>query len=61
MDGSNWAEVSKEEYENNYTDKINFMYCFDQDTSKIGYYRKEILIEYGKEVKDFRMKGLRNS
>ena len=43
MDGSKWIEISKEEYELNYTDKINFMYSFEQDTGKIGYYRKEVL------------------
>jgi len=43
MDGSKWMEIFKEEYESNYHDKINYMHCYEQDTGKIGYYRKEVL------------------
>jgi len=49
MDGSKWLEISEEEYEMNYTDKINFMCCFEQDTGKIGYYKREIILEIGVE------------
>ena len=49
MDGSKWLEISKKEYDQNYTDRINFMHCFNQDSGKIGYYRKEIIVEFGKE------------
>ena len=49
MDGSKWLEVSKEEYESNYTDKINYMHSFEQDTGKIGYYKREIMIPIGKD------------
>jgi len=43
MNRSKWIEILKEEYESNYHDKINYVHCFEQDTSKIGYYRKEVM------------------
>ena len=49
MDKSKWLEISKEEYKLNYTDKINFMYSFEQDTGKIGYYKRELFIALGRE------------
>ena len=49
MDGSKWIEISKEEYEVNYHDKINFMHCFQQDTGKICYYKRELFIALGRE------------
>jgi len=49
MDKSKWLEISKEEYDQSYTDKINFMYSFEQDTGKIGYYKRESFIALGRE------------
>ena len=49
MDGSKWLEISKEEHESNYHDKINFMHCFEQDTGKICYYKRELFIALGRE------------
>jgi len=49
MDKSKWLEISKEEYEMNYHDKINFMHCFEQDNGKIGYYKRELFIALGRE------------
>jgi len=49
MDSSEWLEISKEEYENHYTDKINYMHCFEQDTGKVGYYKRELFIALGRE------------
>jgi len=49
MDGSKWIEIFKEEYESNYHDKINYMHCFEQDTGKIGYYKRESFIALGRE------------
>ena len=36
-----WIQITKEEYEPNKDDKDNYMLCFDQDTGKGGYYKKE--------------------
>jgi len=49
MDGSKWIEIFKEKYESNYHDKINFMHCFEQDTGKICYYKRELFIALGRE------------
>jgi len=54
MDGSKWIEISKEEYESNYHDKINYMHCFEQDTGKIGYYKRNIPREYDGEYFDIK-------
>jgi len=49
MNGSKWIEILKEEYESNYHDKINYVHCFEQDTGKIGYYKRESFIALGRE------------
>ena len=48
-DGAKYIEISQSEYDSNYTDKVNFMYCFDQDTGKTGYYKRETILEIGVE------------
>jgi len=57
MDGSKWLEIFKEEYEQNYTDKINYTYAVSQDDGRVGYYKKEVSKEYDKEseIKNERM------
>jgi len=52
-----WIECSYEEYEDNYTDKVNYAYIMDQDSNKGYYYKKVILesLENQSEIKNERM------
>ena len=49
MDKSKWLEISKEEFDQFYTAKINFMPSFEKDTGKVGYYKRESFIALGRE------------
>jgi len=57
MDGSKWLEIYLEEYEQNYTDKINYTYAVSQDDGKVRYYKREVPKEYNEssEIKNERM------
>ena len=39
-----WIQCSPEEYNKNYTDKVNYAFIVNQDTNK-GYYYKKVRIE----------------
>jgi len=52
-----WIQCSFEEYEKNYTDKVNYAFIVDQDTN-IGDYFKKVIIEVldrESEIKNERM------
>ena len=44
-----WIQCSSEEYENNYTDKVNYAFIVDQDTNRGGYFKKVIIEVFDKE------------
>jgi len=52
-----WIQCTQEEYENNYTDKVNYAFIVDQDSNKGSYYKKLILesLENQFEIKNERM------
>lgn len=47
--GDKWLEISKEKFEANYTDRINYTYSVSQDDNKMYYYEKEIKEIYDKD------------
>jgi len=53
-----WIQCSFEEYENNYTDKVNYAFIVDQDTNRGDYFKKvilETLESQSSEIKNERM------
>ena len=38
-----WIQCDFEEYEKNYTDKVNYAFIVDQDTNRGDYYKKVII------------------
>jgi len=53
-----WIQCSFEEYEKNYTNKVNYAFIVDQDTNKGDYFKKvriEVLENESSEIKNERM------
>jgi len=53
-----WIQCTSEEYEKNYTDKVNYAFIVDQDTNKGHYYKKvaiEVFDNEMSEIKNERM------
>ena len=52
-----WIQCEYEEYEKNYTDKVNYAFIVDQDTNKGNYYKKVTIEVFDKEseIKNERM------
>ena len=46
-----WIQCTSEEYNNNYTDKVNYAFIVDQDTNKGHYYKKVTIEVFDKESK----------
>ena len=52
-----WIQCDYEEYEKNYTDKVNYAFIVDQDTNRGDYFKKVIIesLENQSEIKNERM------
>jgi len=46
-----WIQCTSEEYNKNYTDKVNYAFIVDQDTNKGHYYKKVRIEVFDKESK----------
>ena len=46
-----WIQCTFEEYNKNYTDKVNYTFIVDQDTNKGHYYKKVRIEVFDKESK----------
>jgi len=52
--GSKWIEISLVEYEQNYTNKVNYTYAYNQDAGRVGYYKRDRPKEYDGECFDIK-------